>query len=86
MAMHTLGNQLLRLLALSLELSEDAFATPYLFLRPIRYEGCLSKPSEGILGAGEACVKWAALLSSHCLFTNSFSRQTGSWLLTLMFP
>ncbi|MEW5304578.1 MAG: hypothetical protein WDW38_009303 [Sanguina aurantia] len=55
-AVQTLGYQLLRLLSLSLGLPPDHFSAvfdkPLVMLRPLHYSAAISKPSEGIFGAG----------------------------------
>lgn len=55
-AMTGLGHRLLRLLALSLGLAPDyfdpAFDRPMVFLRPLRYSGRVSRPDDGVFGAG----------------------------------
>ena len=51
-----LGFRLLKLLAISLEVSEDYFIRffeqPMLMLRPLHYEGRISEPSKGVFRAG----------------------------------
>jgi hypothetical protein len=55
-AVSALGCRLVRLLALSLGLPPDffepSFDPPMVFLRPLRYSGRVSRPDEGIFGAG----------------------------------
>ncbi|KAK9814115.1 hypothetical protein WJX72_000846 [[Myrmecia] bisecta] len=55
-AMHVLGLRLVRLIALALQLPADHFDSnfdkPLINLRPLHYSAKVSRPSEGIYGAG----------------------------------